>query len=208
MKVNKLNNALVEHKMTILRNKKTNTKEVRELVSELSTVLCYEAMRDAKLNSIMIETPVASCEGKKLIEDNYAFVPILRAGMGMIDGILSAIPHAKVGHIGMYRNEETFQPVNYFFKVPKNIEDKEVILLDPMLATGGSAVDSIQLLKDKGVKKIKFLCIVASREGVLAVNEKHPDVEIFAAAVDDLLNADKYIIPGLGDAGDRIYGTI
>lgn len=207
MKVNEINNALIESKMTILRNKNTSTKEFRELINEIATFLCYESMKDAKLKNIEIETPLTKMSSRILKENDYVFVPILRAGMGMLDGILSAIPNAKVGHIGMYRNEETFEAVNYFFKVPSNISEKEVILLDPMLATGGSAVDSIKLLKEKGVKKIKFLCILAAPEGVKFVNEKHPDVEIYCACVDEKLNDNKYIVPGLGDAGDRIYGT-
>ena len=144
---------------------------------------------------------------KKLNEDKYAFVPILRAGMGMLEGITRVIPNAKIGHIGMYRDEETFEPVNYFFKVPKHIEDKEVIILDPMLATGGSAVDAIELLKSKGVKKMKFLCIIAAPEGLERVQKEHPDVQIYCAHIDDHLNENKYIVPGLGDAGDRIFGT-
>lgn len=206
MKINEINNALIKHKMTILRDKKTGTKEFRELVNEIATFLCYEAMKDVKLETVTIETPVTKMEAKILKEDEYVFVPILRAGMGMLDGILSAIPNAKVGHIGMYRNEETFEPVNYFFKVPKDMKNKEVVLLDPMLATGGSAVDSINLLKEKGIKKIKFLCVLAAPEGVKLLNEAHPDVEIYTACLDDHLNESKYIVPGLGDAGDRIYG--
>ena len=143
----------------------------------------------------------------KLDEDKYAFVPILRAGMGMLEGVITVVPNAKIGHIGMYRDEETFVPVNYFFKVPKDIEKREVFLLDPMLATGGSAIDAIDLLKSKGVKKIKFLCIIAAPEGIEAVEKKHPDVEIYCGSIDDHLNENKYIVPGLGDAGDRIYGT-
>ncbi|MFI3261211.1 MAG: uracil phosphoribosyltransferase [bacterium] len=206
MKINEINNALIKHKMTILRDKKTGTKEFRELVNEIATFLCYEAMKDVKLETVTIETPVTKMEAQILKEDEYVFVPILRAGMGMLDGILSAIPNAKVGHIGMYRNEETFEPVNYFFKVPKDMKNKEVVLLDPMLATGGSAVDSINLLKEKGIKKIKFLCVLAAPEGVKLLNEAHPDVEIYTACLDDHLNESKYIVPGLGDAGDRIYG--
>lgn len=202
-----LDHPLIEHKLSILRDKRTGTKEFRELVKEISRVLCYEAMRDAKLERVEIETPIEKMKTGKLNEDQYAFVPILRAGMGMLDGVISVIPNAKIGHIGMYRNEETFEPVNYFFKVPKDIEKRDVIIIDPMLATGGSAIDAIDLLKSKGVKKIKFLCIISAPEGLKKVTEKHPDVTIYTAHIDKKLNSNKYIVPGLGDAGDRIYGT-
>jgi uracil phosphoribosyltransferase len=207
MKTIELNHPLIEHKLAILRDKKTGTKEFRELVNEIGTFLCYEAMKDAKLIKCEIETPIGKMKTAKLDEDKYAFVPILRAGMGMLDGVISVIPNAKVGHIGMYRNEETFEPVNYFFKVPKDIQKREVIILDPMLATGGSGVDAIDLLKSKGVKKIKFLCIIAAPEGIKLIEKKHPDVQIYCAHIDDHLNENKYIVPGLGDAGDRIFGT-
>lgn len=202
-----LNHPLIEHKLAILRDKNTGTKEFRELIKEISTILCYEAMKDAKLETVEIKTPITKMKAKKLNEDNYAFVPILRAGLGMLEGIISVIPNAKIGHIGMYRNEETYEPVNYFFKVPKEIAKKEVIILDPMLATGGSAIDAIDLLKSKGVKKIKFLCIIAATEGIKKVEEKHPDVKIYCGHIDKELNENKYIVPGLGDAGDRIFGT-
>ena len=207
MKTIELDHPLIEHKLAILRDKKTGTKEFRELVNEIGTFLCYEAMKDAKLIKCEIETPIGKMKTAKLDEDKYAFVPILRAGMGMLDGVISVIPNAKVGHIGMYRNEETFEPVNYFFKVPKDIQKREVIILDPMLATGGSGVDAIDLLKSKGVKKIKFLCIIAAPEGIKLIEKKHPDVQIYCAHIDDHLNENKYIVPGLGDAGDRIFGT-
>ena len=202
-----LNHPLITHKLAILRDKKTSTKEFRELVSEIAMFVCYEAMRDAKLESVEIETPIKKFKTKKIDQDKYAFVPILRAGMGMLDGVITVIPNAKIGHVGMYRDEKTFKPVNYFFKVPKDIEKREVIILDPMLATGGSAIDAIELLKSKGVKKIKFLCIIAAPEGLKLVTEKHPDVKIYCGCIDKHLNKDKYIVPGLGDAGDRIYGT-
>ena len=202
-----LKHPLIEHKLGILRNKNTGTKEFRELAKEIGTFLCYKAMEDAKLEDTEIETPICKMKTKKLNEDKYAFVPILRAGMGMLDGVITVIPNAKIGHIGMYRDEKTHKPVNYFFKVPKNIEEKEVILLDPMLATGGSAIDAIDLLKEKNVEKIKFLCIIAAPEGLKKVQEKHPDVQIYCAKIDDHLNENAYIVPGLGDAGDRIYGT-
>ena len=207
MKVVELDHPLIEHKLAILRDKKTGTKEFRELIEEIASVLCYEAMKDAKLKKTVIETPLEKYETGILDEDKYAFVPILRAGMGMLDGVIRMIPNAKIGHIGMYRNEKTFKPVNYYFKVPKDIEKREVFILDPMLATGGSAIDTIDHLKEKGVKKIKFLCIIAAPEGLKEVEKKHPDVKIYTAHIDRELNDNKYICPGLGDAGDRIYGT-
>ena len=202
-----LNHPLITHKLAILRDKKTGTKKFRELVSEISMFLCYEVMKDAKLEKVEIETPITKMKTETLNEDNYAFVPILRAGMGMLDGVISVIPNAKIGHIGMYRDEKTFEPHNYFFKVPKDIDKREVIIIDPMLATGGSAVDAIDLLKSKGVKTIKFLCIIAAPEGLRTVCKKHPDVKIYCAHIDEKLNENKYIVPGLGDAGDRIFGT-
>lgn len=202
-----LKHPLVVHKLSILRNKKTSTKEFRELIKELSIFLCYEAMKDAKLDEIEIETPITKMKTEHLNEDKYAFIPILRAGLGMLDGVITILPTAKVGHIGMYRNEETYEPINYFYKVPKDIKNREVILLDPMLATGGSAIDAIDLLKKNGVEKIKFLCIISAPEGLKKVIEKHPDVSIYTACIDDHLNENKYIVPGLGDAGDRIFGT-
>ena len=202
-----LNHPLITHKLAILRDKNTSTKEFRELISEIAMFVCYEAMRDAKLEDVLVETPIAKFKTQKIDQDKYAFVPILRAGMGMLDGVIRVIPNAKIGHIGMYRDEKTFKPVNYFFKVPKDTIEREVIILDPMLATGGSAIDAIDLLKSKGVKNIKFLCIIAAPEGLKLVTKKHPDVKIYAACIDDHLNENKYIVPGLGDAGDRIYGT-
>lgn len=207
MKAVELKHPLIEHKLSILRDKKTGTKEFRELIKEIAMFLCYEAMKDVELDEVEITTPITKMKTGKLNEDNYAFIPILRAGLGMVDGVTTVVPNAKIGHIGMYRDEETFVPVNYFFKVPKDIEKREVFLLDPMLATGGSAIDAIDLLKSKGVKKIKFLCIIAAPEGIEAVEKKHPDVEIYCGSIDDHLNENKYIVPGLGDAGDRIYGT-
>lgn len=205
--VTELNHPLVEHKLAILRDEKTGTKKFRELIGELAMFLCYEAMRDAKLDKVKVKTPLEEMTTGMINEDKYAFIPILRAGLGMLDGVISVVPNAKIGHIGMYRDEKTFEPVNYFFKVPKEIEKREVVLLDPMLATGGSAFDAIELLKEKGVKKIKFLCIIAAPEGLENVTKKHPDVEIFCTKIDRELNENKYICPGLGDAGDRIFGT-
>lgn len=207
MKTVELKHPLIDHKLAILRDKKTGTKEFREIISELGELLCYEAMKDAKTYEVEIETPMERMKVRKINEDNYAFVPILRAGTGMLDGIINVVPNAKIGHIGMYRDEETFKPNVYFFKVPKDIEKREVLILDPMLATGGSALDAIELLKEKGVTKLKFLCIIASPEGIKAVEQKHPDVQIYTTSIDNKLNEKAYILPGLGDAGDRIFGT-
>jgi len=207
MSVIEVKHPLIEHKLTILRDKRTGTKEFRELISELSSFLCYEALRDAELEDREIETPMAKMVGKVLDEDKYAFVPILRAGTGMLDGLINIMPNAKIGHIGMYRNEETLKPVRYFYKAPKDIEKREVIILDPMLATGGSGIDAITLLKESGAKKLKFLCIIAAPEGIKAMQEKYPDVPIYCTAIDEKLNEIGYIVPGLGDAGDRIFGT-
>ncbi len=202
-----LNHPLVTHKLSILRNEKTGTKEFREIISEISVLLCYEATKDAKLEECEIKTPLEKYKTYKLNEDNYAFVPILRAGMSMVDGILSVIPNAKIGHIGLYRNEKTFEPVEYYYKMPKGIENREVFVLDPMLATGGSAIATIDRLKKDGVKKIRFLCIIASPEGIENLKQSHMDVQIYCACKDRCLNNKGYILPGLGDAGDRVYGT-
>lgn len=207
MDVIELNHPLVSHKLTILRDRKTGTKEFREIIGELSTILCYEAMKDAKLEDKEIETPICKMNGKELDEDKYAFIPILRAGTGMLDGLIRVMPNAKIGHIGMYRNEETLKPVKYYYKTPKDLENREVIVLDPMLATGGSGIDAITMLKESGAKKIKFLCIIAAPEGIKKMQEIHPDVKIYCAAIDEKLNENGYIVPGLGDAGDRIFGT-
>ena len=200
-----LNHPLITHKLAILRDIHTGTKEFRELVTEISTILVYEAMRDAKLEETTIETPLEKMDTGMLNEDNYAIVPILRAGMGMVDGVLNVIPNAKIGHIGLYRNEETFEPVEYYYKMPDGIANREVLVVDPMLATGGSASATISRLKQDGVTKVKLLCIVAA--GIKCIEDDHPDVEIFCATVDRELNENAYILPGLGDAGDRVYGT-
>lgn len=207
MNVNVLDNPIIEHKLSIIRNKNTGTKEFRELITEIAIFLCYEAMKDAKLEEVEIETPLCKTKAKVLREDNYAFVPILRAGTGMLDGLLQVIPNAKIGHIGLYRNEETLEPVKYYYKMPKDISKREVLILDPMLATGGSAADTIKCLKEDGVKKIKFLSILAAPEGIERLNKENPDVELYTAAIDEKLNEHGYILPGLGDAGDRIFGT-
>lgn len=202
-----LNNPLIQHKLSIIRNKKTGTKEFREIIGEIATFLCYEAMADARLEEVEIETPIGKTKAKKIDENQYAFVPILRAGTGMLDGLLRAIPNAKIGHVGLYRDEETLKPVRYYYKMPKDIANREVIVLDPMLATGGSASDTITMLKEDDVEKIKFLCILAAPEGIQKLEETHPDVQIYTTALDEKLNALGYIVPGLGDAGDRIFGT-
>ena len=202
-----LNHPLITHKLGILRDIHTGTKEFRELITEISTLLCYEATKDAKLEKTIIETPLEKMETGKLNEDNYAIVPILRAGMGMLDGIINVIPNAKVGHIGLYRDEETFQPIEYYFKMPENVSQREVLIIDPMLATGGSASATISRLKEEGVKKIKLLCVVAAPEGFNLIEKDHQDVQIYCATVDRTLNESAYILPGLGDAGDRVYGT-
>ena len=207
MKVIELKHPLIEHKLTLLRDKKTGTKEFREVIGEISTILCYEAMKDAKLEEKEIETPICKTKGKVLDEEKYAFIPILRAGTGMLDGLIKVMPNAKIGHIGMYRNEETLKPVKYYYKTPKDISKREVIVLDPMLATGGSATDAITMLKKDGVKNLKFLCIIAAPDGIKKVQKEHPDVPIYCAVIDEKLNEHGYIVPGLGDAGDRIFGT-
>ena len=207
MKIIELNHPLVEHKLAILRDKNTGTKEFREIVSELATMLCYEAMKEAETYEEEIETPIQKTKVRKIDENNYVFLPILRAGTGMLDGIINIMPNAKIGHIGMYRDEETFKPNLYFFKVPKNVEDKEVIVLDPMVATGGSVMDTVEQLKQKGVKKIKVLAIIVAPEGIKAIEEKYPEVEIYCTKIDEKLNDKAYIVPGLGDAGDRVFGT-
>ena len=207
MNINVLENPIIEHKLSIIRNKNTGTKEFREIITEIAIFLCYEAMKDAKLKEVEIETPLCKTNARVLEEDNYAFVPILRAGTGMLDGLLQVIPNAKIGHIGLYRNEETLEPVKYYYKMPKDISNREVLILDPMLATGGSAADTIKCLKEDGVKKIKFLSIISAPEGIKKLNEEYPDVELYTAAIDEKLNEHGYILPGLGDAGDRIFGT-
>ena len=207
MEVKELKHPLIEHKLAILRDKNTGTKEFREIISEIAMFLCYEALKDAKLYDITIETPIKSMKTHKLDENDYVFLPILRAGTGMLDGLIKIVPNAKIGHIGLYRNEETLEPVRYFYKAPSHLENRETIVLDPMLATGGSAADAITLLKQSGAKKIKFLCIIAAPEGIKRLQEVHPDVKIYCTAIDEKLNDIGYIVPGLGDAGDRIFGT-
>lgn len=198
---------LIQHKLSILREKSTSVKEFRELISEIAMLMCYEATRDLPLEEVEIETPVAKAKVKRISGKKLAIVPILRAGLGMVDGMVSMMPNAKVGHIGLFRDPETLEPVKYYYKMPPDIEERDVIVVDPMLATGGSASAAIQFLKDDGVKHIKLMCIIGAPEGVQHMQEDHPDVDIFVAALDERLNEHGYIVPGLGDAGDRIFGT-
>ncbi len=202
-----MDHPLVQHKVSLLRSKNTGTKEFKELVSELATLLCYEATRDLPTEEIEVETPIAIANTRVLSGRKLALVPILRAGLGMVDGMLALLPAAKVGHIGMYRNEETLEPVEYYCKLPADIAEREVIVLDPMLATGGSACDAVSQIKKRGVKNLKFIGLIAAPEGLKKLQETHPDVDIYIAALDEKLNENGYIIPGLGDAGDRIFGT-
>ena len=198
---------LIQHKISLMRDRRTGTKEFRDLVSEVATLLCYEATRDLPLEEVEVETPIALARTKVLAGRKLALVPILRAGLGMVDGMLNLIPAAKVGHIGLYRNEETLQPVEYYCKLPNDIAEREVIVLDPMLATGGSAADAISLIKQRGARHIKFIGLIAAPEGLKALHAAHPDVDIYVGALDENLNDQGYIVPGLGDAGDRIFGT-
>ena len=202
-----LDHPLVQHKVSHLRDRNTGTKEFKELVSEIAMLLCYEATRDLPTEEVEIETPVAIAKTRVLSGRKLALVPILRAGLGMVDGMLTLLPAAKVGHIGLYRNEETLEPVEYYCKLPSDIAERDVMVLDPMLATGGSAVDAITQIKKRGAKSIKFLAIIAAPEGLERLHSVHPDVDIYVAALDEKLNENGYIIPGLGDAGDRIFGT-
>ena len=202
-----LNHPLITHKLAILRDETTSTKKFREVVTEIAALLCYEATRDARLEEVEIETPIAKMKTGKVREDNYAVIPILRAGLGMVHGIIDVMPNAKVGHIGLYRDEDTHQPVEYYNKLPSDISERDVFVLDPMLATGGSAADAISIIKRSNPRSIKFLCIIAAPEGIEVLSKAHPDVEIFCASKDSHLNENCYIVPGLGDAGDRIFGT-
>ena len=198
---------LIQHKLSILRDKGTSVKEFRELISEIAMLMCYEATRDLPLEDVEIETPVAKATVKRIAGKKLAIVPILRAGLGMVDGMVSMMPNVKVGHIGLFRDPETLEPVKYYFKMPPDIDERDVIVVDPMLATGGSASAAIKFLKDDGVKHIKLMCIIGAPEGVERMQADHPDVDIYVAALDDRLNEHGYIVPGLGDAGDRIFGT-
>lgn len=206
-KVVVMDHPLIQHKIGIMRRQDTGSKEFRTLVSEVAMLECYEATRDLELRDVEIETPICKTTVKELKGKKLAVVPILRAGLGMVEGMLEMIPAAKVGHIGLYRDPETAEPVEYYCKLPADCANREVFVVDPMLATGGSAVAALQMLKDKGVKSIRFMCIIAAPEGVKRLQEAHPDVDLFVGALDERLNEKKYIVPGLGDAGDRIFGT-
>ena len=206
-KVHILDHPLLQHKLSILRDENTGVKDFREVVSEIATLMCYEATRDLPLEEVEIKTPITTAKFKTIAGKKLAIVPVLRAGLGMVDGILTRIPSAKVGHIGLYRDPDTLEPVEYYCKMPNDIAEREVIILDPMLATGGSASAAIQFIKNYEVKNIKLMNIIAAPEGIQRVHHDHPDVDIYCAALDEKLNDHGYIVPGLGDAGDRIFGT-
>ena len=201
------NHPLIQHKLSILRDKNTSSKDFRSLVSEIATLECYEATRDLPVQEVEIETPICKCVAHNLEGKKLAFVPILRAGLGMVDGVLSLVPSARVGHIGLYRDPETLKPVEYYCKLPVDIAERDVIVLDPMLATGGSAIDAISLIKERNPKSIKFMGIIAAPEGLAALQKAHPDVAIYCAALDEKLHEHCYLVPGLGDAGDRLFCT-
>lgn len=202
-----MDHPLIQHKIGIIRRKEVGTREFRQIIGEIAMFMCYEATRDLKLQDVEIETPICRTTAKELQGKKMAVVPILRAGLGMVDGILTMIPTAKVGHIGLYRDPETLKPVEYYGKLPSDCAEREVFVVDPMLATGGSATAAVQMLKEKGVKNMRFLCIIAAPEGVRRMQQEHPDVDLYIGALDDHLNEHGYIVPGLGDAGDRIFGT-
>ncbi|NLT98285.1 MAG: uracil phosphoribosyltransferase [Christensenellaceae bacterium] len=202
-----MDHPLIQHKISLIRDKSTGTKDFRELVEEIAMLMAYEVTRDLPLKEVEIETPIAKAKTRVISGKTIGIVPILRAGLGMVNGILSLVPAAKVGHIGLYRDPETLQPVEYYCKLPADAAERDLIILDPMLATGGSACDAITLLKKHGVTSIKLVCLIAAPEGISAVQNTHPDVDIYVAAVDECLNDHGYIVPGLGDAGDRLFGT-
>ncbi|MBS7239603.1 MAG: uracil phosphoribosyltransferase [Acetatifactor sp.] len=202
-----MDHPLIQHKIGFIRRESTGTKDFRQTISEIATLICYEATRDLKLSDVRIKTPICETTVKELKGKKMAIVPILRAGLGMVDGMLTLIPAAKVGHIGLYRDPETLKPVEYYCKLPADCAEREVFVVDPMLATGGSSIAAIQMLKDKGCKNIHFMCIIAAPEGVEAMTAAHPDVDLYIGALDEKLNDHGYIVPGLGDAGDRIFGT-
>ena len=207
MAVHEMDHPLILHKLSLMRDKQTGVKEFREATKEIAMLMCYEATRDLPLKTIEIETPVAHAKVRVISGKKIAIVPILRAGLGMVDGMLELIPTAKVGHLGMYRDPDTLKPVSYYCKMPADIAERDCLIVDPMLATGGSSSAAIQVLRDMGVKHIKLMCLLAAPEGLEVVQRDHPDVEIFVAAIDEKLNDHGYIVPGLGDAGDRIFGT-
>ena len=205
--VHVIDHPMIQHKLTIMRDKETGSKDFRQLLEEISLLMGYEITRDIPLEDKEIETPICKMTAKKVRGRKLAIVPILRAGMGMVEGLHTLVPVAKVGHIGLYRNEKTHEPVVYYCKLPEDIQERLVIVTDPMLATGGSSCDAIQMLKDRGCANIRLMCLVAAPEGIARVQKEHPDVDIYTAAIDERLNDDAYIVPGLGDAGDRIFGT-
>ena len=206
-KVYVMDHPLIQHKVGIIRREEVGSKDFRQMISEIAMLMCYESTRNLKLQDVKIKTPICETTVKELAGKKLAVVPILRAGLGMVEGMLAMIPAAKVGHIGLYRDPETLEPVEYYCKLPSDCTEREVYVVDPMLATGGSCVAAIQMLKEKGVKNIHFMCIIASPEGVERLQKEHPDVDIYIAALDEKLNDHGYIVPGLGDAGDRIFGT-
>ena len=208
LKVNVIDHPLIQHKLTLMRCKETGTKDFRELLEEIAMLMAYEITRDFPLKEIDIETPVAKCKAKVLAGKKVGVVPILRAGLGMLNGVVNMIPAARVGHVGMYRDPKTLKPVEYYCKLPGDVEERTLIVVDPMLATGGSSAAALDLLKQKGAKSMILMCLVAAPEGICLVNEAHPDVPVYVAAIDDHLNDKGYIVPGLGDAGDRIFGTL
>ena len=202
-----MDHPLIQHKLTILRDECTGSKQFRELISEIAMLMCYESTRDLALKEVSTKTPLTIANTKVLSGKKMVFVPILRAGLGMVDGVLNIVPSAKVGHIGMYRDPQTHQPVDYYCNLPADLDERDVFVLDPMLATGGSAIDAVTRIKEFNPKRIKFMCIIAAPEGIKAFTEAHPDVPVYCAGLDDCLNDHAYILPGLGDAGDRIFGT-
>ena len=206
-RVTVMDHPLIQHKLTIIRQKDTGTKDFREVVSEIAMLMAYEVTRDLPLEEVEIETPICKTKSQIIEGKKLGLIPILRAGLGMVDGMLNLLPAAKVGHIGLYRDPKTFEPVEYYCKLPQDIDERDLIVLDPMLATGGSATAAIQFLKDRGAKSIKLMNLIAAPEGIEMVTEKHPDIDIYVASVDERLNENAYIIPGLGDAGDRLFGT-
>ena len=203
-----IDHPLVQHKVSLLRDEKTSSKDFRQLVSEIATLMCFESTRDLPLEEIEVKTPIAAAKTKVIAGRKLAVVPILRAGLGMVDGVVALVPGARIGHIGLYRDHETLMPVEYYCKLPSDIEERDVIIVDPMLATGGSAIDAVSQIKKRHPRSIKFMCIISAPEGIKAFTEAHPDVPVYTAAIDECLNEHGYIVPGLGDAGDRIFGTL
>ena len=208
LKVNVIDHPLIQHKLTLMRKEETGTKDFRELLEEIAMLMAYEITRDFPLKEVEIKTPVARCKSKVLAGKKVGVVPILRAGLGMLNGVVNMIPAARVGHVGMYRDPETLKPVEYYCKLPSDVSERTLIVVDPMLATGGSAAAALKLLKEKGAKSLILMCLVAAPEGIRVINEEHPDVPLYVASVDEKLNDKGYIVPGLGDAGDRIFGTL